>query len=67
MYAAVEVQLYPFLISTLAGGEWSASHIARFTPVPNEEQATRVPESVWTLRRRKTLPIPVQDETSITW
>jgi hypothetical protein len=52
MYAAVEVQLYTFLISTLAGGEWSASRTGR--SAPNGEQARCAPESVWPLWKEKT-------------
>jgi hypothetical protein len=33
-YEEVEVQLHAFLTSVLDGGEWSASHPRRFTPVP---------------------------------
>jgi hypothetical protein len=32
VYGGVEVQIHIFLTSTLAGGEWSASHPGRFTP-----------------------------------
>jgi hypothetical protein len=31
-YGGVEVQSHSFLISALAGGEWSASPPGRFTP-----------------------------------
>jgi hypothetical protein len=31
-YARVDVQIHIFLISTLVGGEWSASRPGRFTP-----------------------------------
>jgi hypothetical protein len=31
-YGAVDVEIYIFLTSALVGGEWSASHLGRFTP-----------------------------------
>jgi hypothetical protein len=32
-YGGVDVYIHIFLTSTLVGGEWSASHPGRFTPV----------------------------------
>jgi hypothetical protein len=40
-YGVVVVQTHVFLTSTLVGGEWSASHPGRFTPMET------VPGTYW--------------------
>lgn len=62
-FKGVEVQLHPFLTSTLDGGEWSASclgcvmPLGKDLPVPIELQTGWTPELVWLLWKGASLPL----------
>jgi hypothetical protein len=49
------VQLHSFLTSALDGGEWLTSYPREINPLPIEEEAGSVPESVWTVFEEKNL------------
>jgi hypothetical protein len=76
-YVGMLVYLCPFLISSLVGGEWSASRPGRFTAeeraaVPTEYEGGWTPETVWTRWRRGKYPfsgdqVPVYARNVNTW
>jgi hypothetical protein len=67
-YWGVDVYIHIFLISALAGGEWSASPPGRFTPRESDPGTHWIggwvtPEPVWTTWRREN-SWPHQDSNS---
>jgi hypothetical protein len=55
MYGDVKVQLYPFLTSTLDGGEWLGTSLGE--PPPGVGCMCRRLSQLWTGRMEKSLPL----------